>query len=161
MLYLIYGRENCDNFVLDTRIYFRKHKKPEWFEDPFVKEFLKEVDNTEVLFGEALMDYKGRGISTEMISTGCKTLCCIYFDKDNTIFYGSALGDNCYPFVMRMAKDRDITLVLEHYVYFRQEDFDSSLISCDGKIVDKWGYADAFSKWHSQGDPDYEWEDDD
>ena len=37
MLKIIFGRENCKDFILDTRIWFRKNKKPEWFEDPFVK----------------------------------------------------------------------------------------------------------------------------
>ncbi len=98
MLNIIFGRENSPDFVLDTRIYFRRNKKPEWFEDEFVKRFLKEIDNSTVLFEEALKDYRGRGISTGMISTGCKTLCDIYYHGSDTIFYGSGMGDNCIPF---------------------------------------------------------------
>ena len=76
MLTLVFGRNNVNQelFCLDTRIYFRKHKKPQWFEEHFVKRFLKAIDNTTVLFEEALKDYRGHGISTEMISTGCRAL---------------------------------------------------------------------------------------
>ena len=97
MLNIVFGRENLEEFELDARLIFRRNKKPEWFQDEFVRQFLKEIDGTIVLFEEALLDYKGRGISTEMISTGCKTLCCIYFL--NGWFYGSLLVDNFVPFL--------------------------------------------------------------
>jgi len=52
MVKIIFGWENCDHskFVLDSRAYFRKHKKPEWFEDDFVKEFLKPVNGAPLFF---------------------------------------------------------------------------------------------------------------
>ncbi len=49
MLNIIFGRENCDEFNLDSRMIFRQNKKPEWFQDPFVKEFIKAVDGSEVV----------------------------------------------------------------------------------------------------------------
>lgn len=151
MLDIIWGRENLKElvprFVLDARIYFRRNKKPEWFEDPFVKKFLKVVDNSTVLFEEALKDYKGRGISTDKISTGCKTLCCIYNDKENHIFYGSSLGDNCLPFLIEMAKERDITIMLEHYADFPPEAFEEKVIRCHGEILTQDTYDDSFSDW--------------
>lgn len=151
MLNIIWGRENLKDlvprFVLDPRIWFSDHKQPEWFEDPFVKKFLKSVDNTTVLFEEALKDYKGRGISTEMISTGCKTLCCIFNDRDNHIFYGSAMGDNCLPFLVEMAKGRNITIMLEHYADFPPEAFEEKVIVCNGEVLTQDTYDDSFSAW--------------
>lgn len=94
MLNVIFGRDFCTReYVLDTRIYFRRNKRPEWFSDPFVQRFIYDIDGSTVLFEEALKDKNGHGISTEWLSTGCKTLCCIYYDKRNTLFYGSAMGD--------------------------------------------------------------------
>lgn len=151
MLNVIFGRENCDDFVLDTRIWFRRHKKPEWFEDSFVKEFLKEVDGTTVLFEEALKDYKGRGISTDKISTGCKTLCDIYYGGD-TIFYGSGMGDNCIPFLIRISEMKDVTIVLEHYMDFPEHYFEEGKIMCNGKVLGQYDYDDAFSAWGLTGE---------
>ena len=93
MLHVIFGREEIGekNYVLDNRIFFRRNKKPEWFEDDFVKEFLYEIDGSKVIAQEALLDYRGRGISTEMISTGCKSLCCIYYCYKDHIFNGSLI----------------------------------------------------------------------
>ena len=154
MLNIIFGRENVPKelvpkVVLDSRSYFSLFKKPEWFEDPFVKEFLKSVDNTTVLFEEALKDYKGRGISTTMVSTGCKTLCCIYFDVDDRIFYGSAMGNNCLPFLVRIAQKKDITIFLEHYADFPRESFSLVDMYCNGILLDQDKYDDAFSNWNA------------
>mgnify|MGYP000826531900 CR=1 FL=1 len=59
MLNIVFGRENLEEFELDARLIFRRNKKPEWFQDEFVRQFLKEIDGTTVLFEEALLDYKG------------------------------------------------------------------------------------------------------
>lgn len=151
MLDIIFGRENLGNkvkqFHLDSRAYFSIHKQPEWFEDEFVKRFLKTVDGTEVLFQEALKDYRGKGISTEMISTGCKTLCCIYYNPDQ-IFNASMMGDNCLPFLMEIANKQDITVVLEHFGIFPKESFSSGLVSSSGCIIHNYDeYEDLFSAW--------------
>lgn len=155
MLNIIFGRENCpdENYILDTRIYFSRNKKPSWFENDFVKRALKEIEGTEVLFEEALKDKFGHGISSEMICTGCKTLCSIYYDTDNKIFYGSAMGDNCVPFLMEIAKERDVTIFLEHYMDIPVSYFEEGLICMNGKVLGEYDYDDAFDDWcESMGD---------
>ena len=142
MLNIVFGRENLEEFELDARLIFRRNKKPEWFQDEFVRQFLKEIDGTTVLFEEALLDYKGRGISTEMISTGCKTLCCIYF-LDGW-FYGSLLGDNCVPFLLKIAKKKDVNIMLEHYMDIPDGDFISNDIRVNGSRVNVEEYEDAY-----------------
>lgn len=157
MLTIIWGRENVPEELkpkvcLPSPDYFALYKKPEWFSDPFVQEFLRVIDRSEVLFEEALKDYKGRGISTMMISTGCKTLCCIYFHPD-MIFYGSLLGDNCLPFLMRISDTKDITLVFEHYAVFKPEHFTDHIMMCNGeRIMDIDDYEKHYGKWLEEKD---------
>lgn len=145
MLNIVFGRENVEEFQLDARIIFSRNKKPEWFENEFVKIFLKEVENTTVLFQEALLDYKGRGISTEMISTGCKTLCCIYY-LDGW-FYGSLMGDNCAPFLVQIAAKKDVNIMLEHFMDIPDELFETNDIRVNGKRVTVEEYEDAYCDW--------------
>ena len=154
MLNIIFGRDNCpdQNYVLDTRVYFKRNKEPWWFEDEFVKRFLKVVDGSEVLFEEALKDWRGHGISTEMMSTGCKTLCDIYYDTDEKWFYGSAMGDNCIPFLIEIAKQKNVNIFLEHYMDFPEEYFDLGIIICKGKVLGQYDYDDAFSDWCNEED---------
>lgn len=150
MLNVIFGRENLGDrkYVLDTRIYFSRNKKPEWFENDFVKAFLMDVDGTTVLFEEALKDVFGHGISTEMISTGCKTLCDIYYCTDTkVIFYGSAMGNNCYPFLLDIAREREVWIFLEHYPLIDDKYFDEGLIFHNGKALSSFEFDCAYSDW--------------
>lgn len=64
MLNFIIGRENIDlNQVdMDSRVYFKEFKKPEWFTDPFAVRVIKEIDKAEVIFEEALKNRFGHGI---------------------------------------------------------------------------------------------------
>lgn len=125
-----------------------------WFEDDFVKRFIYEIDHSVVLFEEALKDYRERGISTKKISTGCKTLCCIYYDTENLVFNGSCLGNNCLPFLVEISEKK----VMEHYTDFPEYYFENGKISVDGKIAGQYDYDDAFSGWYIKRDPEANWE---
>ncbi len=150
MLNVIFGREHAgDNFVLDARIFFKYNKKPEWFSDPFIKRVLRGIDKCEVLFEEALKDRTGHGISTMMISTGSKTLCCLYFNPDK-VFYGSSMGDNCIPFYMELARSRDISLCFEHYPDISEEYFNEGLLIKDGVVLDEDSFDEAFCDWMAE-----------
>lgn len=161
MLTIIFGRENVPkdkvpSTVLDSPWFFAENKKPEWFEDPFVKEFLKEIDGTDVMFGEALRDDEGYGISSLLLSTGCKTLCCVYYHPE-IIFYGSLLGDNCLPFLLRISDTKDITLVFEHYAVFDDDAYAQHLMVCnDKRIMNIDDYIDEYAIWlESKRQEDY------
>lgn len=161
MLDIIWGRINVPEslkpiVIMDSRWYYLEHMKASWFDDPFIKEILLEVDRATVVCQNALLSDKDEGFSTASISTGSKTLCCIYFDREH-IFYGSQLGDNCLPYLVRMAANRDITIVLEHYADFTEDDINKGLIRCNGIVVDQDGYDDAFSEWSaSTQEEDYD-----
>lgn len=148
MLTVYFGRESAPvNQILDTRAYFRVLKKAWWFEDDFVKSFLRAVDRTEVLFQEALKDEIGNGISTEMISTGCKTLCCLYYDDSGAALYGSAMGDNCIPFYMEIARHKDISLFYEHYPIIKKKYFDEGIVFMNGKVITKSEFENGYADW--------------
>lgn len=146
MVNMIFGREYApDNFILDPRPWFTAMKKPEWFEDDFIKRLLKEVDGTTVLFEEALKDCFGRGISTEMISTGCKNICTIYFDNGDHTYFGTGMGDNCVPFIAEIGRQRDLNVVYEHYVKVPQNILDEGIFRFGGKPVTKQDIESLYS----------------
>lgn len=156
MLNLVFGRDfipEGGKLVEDPRAFFIKYKKPEWFEDDFVKRFLKEIDNTEVLFEEALKDYRGRGISTEKISTGCKTLCVLYYnDKENLWFNGTGMGLNCLPFLYELVSKKDVNVFFEYQPWFGEEYFDNNLIMMNGKVATEDDVDLAYCEWCELGD---------
>ena len=161
MLNFIIGRENIDlgSVRLDSRLYFRKATQ-DWLEDDFAKRAIASVDQAKVLFGFALENRFGYGMSSEQLSTGTKTLLLIKNDPDH-IYYASNMGDNCVPFLMEIVKEReakgqDVTLLLEHFMDIPYEY--EGMINIDGRPVTIDEYEDAIAEWCEHRDaPDYKW----
>lgn len=149
MLNVIYGRENADTsrFILNSRLYFDEHMKESWFDDKFVLEMIKGVDGAVRVTQDFFKDRYNKSILARMLSTGVKTLCCMYYDDGSHDFYASAMGDNCIDYYMKMARQRDITLVFEHYPYIDNKYFDEGLLIGEGKVLDEDGFDDMYSDW--------------
>lgn len=144
MLNIHFGRDNVDmsQIIMNPLAYFRNHRKVDWFNDPFIREIIKDIDKAEVIRDEAILKENGRGITPEQLAGGTQTLICIYKNPD-TMFYGEPMGDNCVPFLMRIAEQYDINLLLEHFMDFRKEDYNQFMV--DGKIMDYQSYLEEFA----------------
>ena len=59
------------------------------------------------------------GISPRDLSTGCKAL-LILLNEPETIVSGDRMGDNCYPLLLEMAKEKDYTITLAHWVNLKE-----------------------------------------
>lgn len=146
MLNIHFGRENIDMdaLIINPMVYFKYNKKPMWFDDPFVKEIIKGVDGAEVIIGEALINKYDNGISTLCLSGGTKTLICIY-ELPHMLWYGSTMGDNCIPFLIEIGKQKDITIMLEHFMDLPDNAEEALLL--DGKKATIDDYEEAFCDW--------------
>ena len=144
MLNIHFGRDNVDinQIVMNPIAYFSNHREVDWFNDMFVREMIMGIDRAEVIRDEAILKENGRGITPEQLAGGTQTLICIYKNPD-TMFYGEPMGDNCIPFLMRISEMYDINLLLEHFMGFRDEDFNN--FNVDGETVDYNGYLEAFA----------------
>jgi len=159
MVNFIIGRENVDltSVWLDSRYYFKRYKKPEWFTTDFAQRVIKTIDRAEVLFEEAIKDRFGHGISTLQLCTGTKTLLVIE-NCPGHIYYGTLMGDNCVPFLMEIAKKRegDIDLLLEHFMDIPYEY--EGMLKVAGNPVSIDEYEMAVAEWcEHRDDPDYKW----
>lgn len=164
MLDITFGRTNCGNHrvIEDPRVFFKRYKEPWWFEDEFVKKFLLDIDKSTVLFEEALKDRWGRGISSSVISTGCKTLCCLYFNEDPDIYFnGSAMGDNCVKFLVEIAKIKDVHIFLEHFSDEYLKLARQGILYHNGELLDEDSFEDLFADWVDEWYRSSEEEDDD
>ena len=148
MLNLIIGRENTnlDEVCMNSKLYFTRWKKAEWFEDDFAKRVIKTIDQADVLFGEALMNRFGKGMSTEQLCSGTKTLLLMRFVPDH-IYYGTLMGDNCVPFIKELVEksENTIHLLLEHYMDF-PDDWEG-LLMVNGKPASIEEYEDTICTW--------------
>ena len=145
MLDVVFDRNKCSRDpIFYPDFYFTFYKRQEWFTDPFVKDFISVIDGSTILFEEAVCNKFGHGISTENISTSCKLLCDLYFDRTRRIFSGADLTANCIPFLMKIASIRNICMLFEDFVDLDEKYFYDGLISMNNKIITYEEYVDAF-----------------
>jgi hypothetical protein len=109
--------------IYNTDLYFKNSYKDEWLSDDFVKEMIKEIDNSEVIENNAIKNDILGTFSPTGLSGGVKTLILIYFNP-KIIFNISNCGDNCIPFLFKIVQKReetiktnkDITVCLHHFL---------------------------------------------
>lgn len=83
----------------------------EYLETDFSKYVVKEIDKSELVNRNLVISPVLGSISTERISGGAKTLICMkYMDK---VPRCSHFGDNCFPILAEICKEKDIVMLLD------------------------------------------------
>ena len=126
MLSIIYG--DTKDAVYNTAAYFKYDYEDSWIIDPFVKEMIRDVDQSIVL-DSGVIDSPILGkIPPTELSGGVKTLILIKFE-DNKIFNASTCGDNCAKWLLKIAETEDRTVNLHHLMDFGEEPFDIQILN--------------------------------
>ena len=103
--------------IYNTEIYYENQYEKDWVMDEFARRIIRDIDASEVVAPDLIEnDIFGSFSSTEL-SAGVKTLLLIRNVK-NRIFNISNCGDNCAPYLLELAKDRDIKVTLHHAMNF-------------------------------------------
>lgn len=122
-------KEDC---FTDMGLAFMANKKREWFRDPNVIRFIKEIDCAEVIKDEILMSEAGNYFMVDGLSSGCKAVILMY--KTNLHLYASRCGDNCVPFILEIAANKDVTVTLHHCMEFPENGW-TALMLDSGRVV--------------------------
>lgn len=122
MLNIIYGtplqlEKEYDNFIYDTRMYFDNTYDDNWITSDFSKEVIKDVDKSEVLDKNCIMSYYDEQIPPTLLSGGVKSLLLMKYDNE-IIVNASTCGDNCIKWILKIAEEQDLTVVLLHNMIF-------------------------------------------
>ena len=120
MLNIIYG--DVKNSIYNTNVYFKNSYEPEWLDAELAKKMIKDIDDSEVLSGECINSPVLGQIPPERLSGGVKTLLLILNEPDR-IFNASTCGDNCAPFILKLAKKKNLTINLRHLMDFGKKKF--------------------------------------
>ena len=116
MLYVKVG-DFTDECIVDVSRYFNIFKEKEWFADLFVRKVIKCVDNSEVIKGEYIESPVFGGMSPERLSSGAKALILMKMCPQYVV-YATRCGDNCAPFILELAEQQDVTILLHHCMTF-------------------------------------------
>lgn len=103
--------------VFDTSTYFKNVYQDSWFDDDLARQMIRSVDKAEVLDSRLIKSKVLGLIPPTDLSGGVKTLLLIRNVPDR-VFNASTCGDNCARWILRMARERDITINLRHIMDF-------------------------------------------
>ena len=131
MLNIFYG--DMKEAVYNTAAYFKYDYEDNWITDPFVKEMIRDVDQSTVL-DSGVIDSPVLGkIPPVGLSGGVKTLILVKFEKDK-IFNASTCGDNCAKWLLKIAEEEERTINLHHLMKFGETPFHIRILNT-GQVV--------------------------
>ena len=133
MLKIYYGDLEADNYIFNPDVFFKNSYEDEWIIDPESKEMIKDIDGSNVIGPRAIDSPFLGSISTERLSGGVKTLILMKFDSDH-IFNASACGDNCASWILKIAKEKELTIRLGYLMDFGKGPFEIEILNLN-KIV--------------------------
>lgn len=123
-----------ENEIYNPSMYFDNQYDDEWIIDELSKEMIKDIDKSEVV-NSRIIDSPVLGpITPKELSGGVKTLMLLAFDDSGKIFNGSACGDNCAKWILKIAETRDVTITLHHGMRFGAGPFEIEILN-NNKIV--------------------------
>ena len=126
MLKIFYG--DMDDVIYNTSVYFKFNYRPEWLEDPDVRQMILDVDKSTVLGTGAIASPVFGVIAPVSLSGGVKTL--ILIDKvENKVFNASNCGDNCALWLLRIGQKKDVVVNLRHIMDFGEDPFEIEVIN--------------------------------
>ena len=120
MLNVYYGE--MPEAIYNPAVYFKNTYDDDWIMDEFSKDMIKDVDKS-IVIGPRIIDSPVLGgITPKELSGGVKTLILIYKMPDK-IFNASTCGDNCSKWLLKIAKQKNITINLRHLMDFGDGEF--------------------------------------
>lgn len=91
--------------------YFDYMLDDKYIETDFSKRVVKEIDKSELVNRNYVLSPVLGSISTKNISGGAKILICtMYTDK---IYRASSFGDNCFPILADICREKDVILLMD------------------------------------------------
>ena len=115
--------------------------EPEWFDDPLVKQMIKDIDDSNVVSYLSMENPLFGVHSFRELSAGVKTLIMLLKcpDDDTFPFWLTKCGDNCTTRICKIAKLVNKEAYLSHLMQFKDNDDTSYLRIVGDDTVYKTG----------------------
>lgn len=120
---MLYIRYDCDDSlwrIID--IDFPEFFEMSWLSDPVCLDIIKGVDNAEWNGASMVSTVDGTLFEINGLSTGTKALLLLY-KLDDVHMSSVKFGDNCSPYLLEIAKLKDISIYIEHNLHFPEDQF--------------------------------------
>lgn len=114
MLKVWFGLDRASNRVPD--VYFNNVYDEAWFDDPMVKEMVRDVDGCEVVSRNCIDSPFLGQIPPQSLSGGLKALICMLKLPDKKVVFDLIVcGDNCEKWIKAISDVKDVTVTMSGY----------------------------------------------
>lgn len=132
---------DVEHEVYNPSTYFDNQYEDEWVTSDFSKEMIKDVDRSEVLSARIIDSPFLGPITPRELSGGVKTLILLRYDDSGRTFNGSACGNNCAKWILKIAEDKDITIALHNIMDFGDGPFAIKITNSGSIVRDRLAYV--------------------
>lgn len=116
--------------------YFDNRYEDEWLTTSQAAEMIRDIDHSEVISAHLIESPVLGPISPKELSGGVKTLLLMAFDPSGKIFNASVCGDNCAKWILKLGREKDLTINLRHVMGFGKEPFEILILNTGEMIHD-------------------------
>lgn len=139
MLHIYFG--SCEEEIYQPSAYFNHQYEDEWITDELSRAMIVDVDKS-VVCGPRMIESPVLGmIGPKELSGGVKTLILMAFDDTGVWFNASACGDNCADWILKIAREKDLTITLHHIMKFVNLNQKVKILNTDEIVSDFKNYA--------------------
>ena len=131
MLNIIFGK--IDNVIFNTSVFFKNSYEESWLLEKETQQMILDIDRSKVLGNGAIESPVLGIIPPTSLSGGVKTLILISHISDK-IFNASNCGNNCASWLLKIGKEKNVTINLRHLMNFGDGSFELNIVN-KNKIV--------------------------
>lgn len=131
MLNIIFGK--IDDVIFNTSVFFKNSYEESWLLEKETQQMILDIDKSKVLGNGAIESPVLGIIPPTSLSGGVKTLILISHISDK-IFNASNCGNNCASWLLKIGKEKNVTVNLRHLMNFGDGCFELNVVN-KNKIV--------------------------
>lgn len=106
---------------------FRYYMKDAWFEDPIVKQIVKDIDGADVSSAYAMQHPVYGAINYTMLSSTCRTAIMLY-ELPNETINATYCGEKAGDWILRIGEMQDAHIALNYALLFSR-DFEAIVVN--------------------------------
>lgn len=114
--------------------YFDNQYEDDWIIDELSVKMIKSVDQSDVISSHLIESPVLGPISVRELSGGVKTLILMAYDTSGKVFNASVCGDNCASWILKISRNKDLTINLRHIMDFGEAEFEMQILNT-GEMV--------------------------
>ena len=134
MLHVYFG--DLENEIYNPEAYFINQYEDEWITSNISRDMIRDIDDSIVIDSRVIDSPVLGPITPRELSGSVKTLILMAFEDSDKIFNGSACGNNCAKWILKIAENKELTITLHNIMDFGIGKFENGIeILNSGKIV--------------------------